>query len=153
MVFYPFRFGSCILPSFRGYIQSFSDNILHNHSGANLCILVRSAAVHTAVDALQNLLLFGCIHTNALQCFSRSAVGADKGFIVPPRECRRCGVGFSAKWAYSDFCNCFILHFHSSCSSDKRSSEFCCQSRNRRTPQGRCGGSKRMAFRSVCPHA
>ena len=44
----------------------------------------------------QNLFLLGGIHSDALKCFSDTAVGTDECFVIVPAECRSALVRQSA---------------------------------------------------------
>ena len=64
-----------------------------------------------SVNGIDDLFLLIRLYTDALKCLPCSTVGADKGFIVRARECRRCSIGLSAPWAFSYVKN--ICRFHS----------------------------------------
>lgn len=64
---------------------------------------------HTAVDRLQNLILFRFIHTHALQSLSCSAVRADKSVVVDSGECRMSHEALSASLADM---NVLAFRFH-----------------------------------------
>jgi len=53
------------------------------------------------VNGLKDLFLLGGIHTDALQCFSDTAVGTDECFIIIPAECRSALIRQSALRAYA----------------------------------------------------